>query len=117
MLQVFIHERSNDDENWNKERKNCIPHALILISQNECATVSGKLSEGENRMKNPIFYALVFNMEFTGQSGCVCRLCVDSSCILSLFLIFSVCTTTCRLFRYQIECDAWEEDSQKKTER
>lgn len=67
-------------------------------------------------MKNPIFYALVFNMEFIGQSGYVCRLCVDSSCILSLFLIFSVCTTMCRLFRYQIECDAWEEDSQKKTE-
>lgn len=55
MLQVFIHERSNEDEHWNKERKNCIPHALILISQNECASVSGKLSEGENRMKNPIF--------------------------------------------------------------
>lgn len=89
---------------------------MTLITQNECSIVSAEDSEEENLKKNPILYALVFNMEFIRQSGYVCRLCVDFSCVLSLFLIFSRWISTCRLFRYKIEYDAWEEDGQKKTE-
>ena len=54
-------------------------------------------------MKNPVSYVLVFNMEFIKQSAYICKLCVDFSCILSLFLIFSIWTSTCGLFRHQVE--------------
>ena len=54
-------------------------------------------------MKNPVSYVLVFNMEFIKQSAYICKLCVDFSCILSLFLIFSMWTSTCGLFRHQVE--------------
>ena len=35
----------NEDENWNRERKNCIPNALIPITQNECFSISVEVSE------------------------------------------------------------------------
>ena len=44
-----------------------------------------------------------FNIEFIKQSAYICKLCVDFSCILSLFLILSMWTSTCGLFRYQVE--------------
>ena len=44
-----------------------------------------------------------FNIKFIKQSAYICKLCVDFSCILSLFLILSMWTSTCGLFRYQVE--------------
>ena len=44
-----------------------------------------------------------FNMEFIKQSAYICKLCVDFSCILSLFLILSMWTSMCGLFRHQVE--------------
>lgn len=60
----YKHSYQNEDENWNRERKNYIPNALVLITQNECSSISVEVSEKENLMKNPIFYGLVFSMEF-----------------------------------------------------
>ena len=42
-------------------------------------------------------------MEFIKKFAYICKLCVDFSCILSLFLIFSMWTSTCGLFRHQVE--------------
>ena len=66
-------------------------------------SLAAMLSGAENLMKNPVSYVLVFNMEFIKQSAYICKLCVDFSCILSLFLIFSIWTSTCGLFRHQVE--------------